>query len=187
MLFRQATLEAIAEGRVTVAFRRWRRATVREGGSLRTAIGVLAIDAVERVALADLTDRDARDAGYSDLDTLKADLSKRREGSTYRVAFHLAGADPRIAWRNQTDLTPDEVAALRERLARWDRVSRRGPWTGTYIGLIARSPATRAADLAAEIGVATSVSKPTCENSRNSASPRASRSDTGCHRWGKHT
>lgn len=50
MLFERETLTAIEEGRVTVAFRRWRRPTVRAGGTLTAAVGVLSIDAVEEVA-----------------------------------------------------------------------------------------------------------------------------------------
>nr|NIM48796.1 hypothetical protein [Gemmatimonadales bacterium] len=55
MLFKQAALAALAEGKVTVAFRRWRRLTVRAGGTLVTPVGVLAINGVERVALGAIT------------------------------------------------------------------------------------------------------------------------------------
>ena len=46
MLFRHDILQGIAEGRVTLAFRRWRRAPPRDGSSLRTPIGVLRLDRV---------------------------------------------------------------------------------------------------------------------------------------------
>jgi hypothetical protein len=49
VLFRQDVLRRIGEGEVTVAFRRWRRPTVRAGGTLRTKAGVLAIESVEVV------------------------------------------------------------------------------------------------------------------------------------------
>ena len=52
MLFKQATLAAIAAARVTLAFRRRRRPTARAGGTLATPVGILAIDAVSgKVAL----------------------------------------------------------------------------------------------------------------------------------------
>ena len=47
MLFRQHVLAEIASGDVTLAFRRWTKPTVKAGGTLRTAVGVLAIDAVD--------------------------------------------------------------------------------------------------------------------------------------------
>jgi hypothetical protein len=57
MLFKQATLAAIAAGRVTLAFRRWRRPTVRAGGTLVTPVGMLAIDAVGGKAALAVLDR----------------------------------------------------------------------------------------------------------------------------------
>ena len=48
MLFRSAELEEIRSGRVTAAVRRWRRPTVRAGGTLTTPIGMLDILEVRR-------------------------------------------------------------------------------------------------------------------------------------------
>ena len=49
MLFRQHVLAAIASGDVTLAFRRWTKPTVRAGGTLRTAVSVLAIDVIDEI------------------------------------------------------------------------------------------------------------------------------------------
>lgn len=51
MLFKKAFLEKIRDGRVTLAFRRWRRPTVKSGGTLLTAVGELPIVSVTQVAL----------------------------------------------------------------------------------------------------------------------------------------
>ena len=155
MLFKQAMLQAIVHGKVTVAFRRWRRPTVRAGGTLTTAVGVLAIDSVEKRALSSITTKDARAAGYRDVADLKAALSKRREGSLYRVTFHLAGADPRIALRSRARLTAREITDLQEQITRWDRASRSGPWARNYLAVLERSPGVRAGDLADEVGADT--------------------------------
>ena len=64
MLFRLATLDAIAAGDVTIAYRRWTRPTVKQGGTLVTPVGVLAIDALEVVDPATITEADARRAGH---------------------------------------------------------------------------------------------------------------------------
>lgn len=151
MLLKRATLEGIAEGRITLAFRRWKRPTVRAGGELRTSIGVLAIDAVDRVSEGDITDTDARAAGYPDGDALLSELKRRPEGDLYRVALHLAGDDPRAALREQDALDDEAVAAIAARLDRFDRSSSRGPWTEAVLRLIADSPGTRAPDLAAAL------------------------------------
>jgi hypothetical protein len=44
MLFRQRSWPGIADGSLTIAFRRWKRPTVRVGGTSRTARGLIAID-----------------------------------------------------------------------------------------------------------------------------------------------
>jgi hypothetical protein len=63
MLFRQDSLDGIREGRITLAFRRWRRPTVRTGGTLMLPIDQLQIVEVRQIAdgdIEDLTDDDVR-------------------------------------------------------------------------------------------------------------------------------
>lgn len=151
MLFKRPVLDAIAAGEIDLAFRRFKRPTVRAGGTLRTAVGVLAIDAVEPIDEADVTDAEARRAGCASRAELLAGL--RREGRLYRIALHLAGPDPRLALRQETDLTAADVAELDRRLACYDAASRRGPWTETTLKLIADHPATGAVELARRAGV----------------------------------
>jgi exonuclease VII large subunit len=151
MLIKQRDLQRIVTGEITLAFRRWKRPTVKRGGALRTPIGVLAIDAIDEVRLADITPSDARRAGFESLAALQQELSSRREGRFYRIALSLAGPDPRIQLRQQTKFTSQELQSLSERLARLDRASRRGAWTKQVLQLIARRPATLAAELAQSI------------------------------------
>jgi hypothetical protein len=150
MLFRQDVLRRIGEGEVTLAFRRWRRPTVRAGGTLRTRVGVLAIDSVEVIDEQDVTDADARRAGAADREALLAGL--RPEGTLHRIEFRLVGPDPRIALRERAGISPAERAAIDARLARLDAASRHGPWTRAVLELIAERPGTRAPDLAATLG-----------------------------------
>ena len=151
VLFPLDTLRRIEAGEVTVAFRRWRRPTVRAGGTLRTRIGVLAIECVDKVDESAVRDADARKAGHGN----RAEVLERcagRAGDLYRIGFRLAGPDPRIELRERDDIEPSERAEIDARLARLDAASRRGPWTATVLALIAERPATRAPDLAAELG-----------------------------------
>ena len=150
MLFRLETLRGIEAGEVTLAFRRWRHPTVRAGGTLRTRAGVLAIESVEPVKEAAISDAEARRAGAADRAELIAQL--RPGGTLYRIEFRLAGPDPRIALRERADLDDEERAAIDARLARFDAASRHGPWTVRVLDLIAERPATRAPELAAELG-----------------------------------
>ena len=151
MLFPPDTLAAIADGRIDLAFRRWERPRVKAGGLQRTAIGVVAFDAVERVAGRAITADDARRAGFFSRDQLLAFLDRRSAGQIYRVGLRLAGPDPRIALR-QAEPGADETADILRRLARLDAASRHGPWTRAVLELIASRPGVMAADLAALLG-----------------------------------
>lgn len=89
MLFKAAVLDAIAAGAVTLAFRVWRRPTVRAGGTLTTPVGILAIHAVDVVGLDEIDDGDARKAGFEGHADLIATLpaSLPAGASLYRIAF----------------------------------------------------------------------------------------------------
>ncbi|ONI70983.1 hypothetical protein ALI144C_51435 [Actinosynnema sp. ALI-1.44] len=150
MLIRQNVLERIRAGAVTLAFRRWSRPTVKAGGTLKTAVGVLAIDSVERVPLRRITAKDARLAGYNTLAELTSSLTGR-DGDVYRAALRFVGDDPRVSLRESLP-SPEEVALISSTLRRMDERSKRGPWTFAVLSLIAARPGVRAPDLAASLG-----------------------------------
>jgi hypothetical protein len=158
VLLRRSVLEEILAGQVTLVFRRWLRPSVRAGGTLKTAIGVLAIEDVARTTESQIQDVDARAAGYPDRSALLAD-SSQRAGDWYRVRVRFAGADPRIALRESEDLEPADLEELERRLQRFDAASRSGPWTREALRLIGDRPAVLAARLAREIDQPTDVFK----------------------------
>lgn len=145
MLFKAPVLKAVAEGEVDLAFRRWRRPTVKAGGTLTTPIGVLAIDAVDQITIEALGEAEARRAGFASRAAALAALEG--EAPLYRIAFRLAGADPRAALRDDT--SRPGLDAVEAALARLDA---RTPWTTQTLDLIAENPAVRAPDLAARLG-----------------------------------
>jgi hypothetical protein len=170
VLFKRHVLDGLADGTITVVFRRWAHARVRAGSRLRTAVGVVLVDAVDEMNFTDITEEDAHCAGFSSrtalLDDLgspsqapapaaaggkaaaAADLATQRDGRVYRIALHVAGPDPRVELRGRDDLTGDELAEVERRLARLDGASRRGDWTLAVLRLIRDRPAVRAGDLA---------------------------------------
>lgn len=151
MLFKSRFWPGLADGSITLTFRRWRSAQVRVGGSYRTPAGVLQVDDVRLVEPGSITAREARAAGYAGVAELRGAVGDA-PGALHRVRFHLAGDDPRIALRAAAKLDGDAWAALAARLARLDRASPRGPWTTAVLRRIAARPAVRAGDLAAELG-----------------------------------
>ncbi len=141
-------------GEVTVAVRRWKRPTVKAGGTLRTPSGVLAIESVQRVRLTDLDAATAHAAGYPTRKALIDSLAPTRN-PLYLVRFRPGGPDPRVALRERADITAAERAELDRRLDGFDERSPRGPWTRRTLRTIAERPAVRAPDLAAAAGVET--------------------------------
>ena len=142
----------IACGRISLAYRRWKRPTVRPGGSLKTAIGVLAIDSVKTILEDEISEQDGRRAGHKSRADLLAHLTSRPGTKLYRIGLHFAGADPRIALRERASLTDEDVTELRGRLDRLDKHGRSGPWTIKVLKLIGEQPETLASKLAAAGG-----------------------------------
>jgi hypothetical protein len=149
MLFNARALEGIAAGEIDLAFRRWKRPTVRAGGTLRTRAGVIAIDAVEPTSERRIRAEDARRAGFAS----RAELlhSLRSGGRLYRIEFRRVGDDPRAALRERSEITEQERAQIDSRLDRMDR-SRGESWTRELLKLIGEQPETLAADLASSLG-----------------------------------
>jgi hypothetical protein len=143
-----ATLRAVRDGSVTVAFRRWTQPRVRVGTKLRTAVGLVEIVSVDEVDPGSITDADARASGAAGRDALLEALAQRPGDHTYRIGLRYAGVDPRIALRSDTD----DLDGVRARLDAIDARSPRGPWTRPVLELIERHPETRAADLAPMLG-----------------------------------
>ena len=152
MLLRTADLERIADGTVTLAFRRWSRPTVKAGGALLTARGQLEIVAVDPVDPNRIGPEEARAAGFAS----RADLLRKldeRQGPVYRVRFGRLLPDPRIALRERIPDEP-EMTRILDRLRRSDGRSSTGAWTRKALELIRDRPAVRAGDLASTAGLA---------------------------------
>jgi hypothetical protein len=153
VLLDNPTLEGIVEGRIRVVFRNWKRPTVKTGGTLRTRMGVLAIESVEPISQRQITAEDVKLAGFSDRSELTRML-QGREGDLYRIRVRLAGEDPRIALR-QKKLNAEDRAIVEKRLQRMDAASEQGPWTRQYLELIEARPGQRAPELAEMVGLTT--------------------------------
>lgn len=151
MIFRQEFLDGIRDGSITLAFRRWRRPSVKSGSTLLTPVGQLQIESVTRVASQTISAADARRAGYESRDELLEDLTHTPEGDVYRVEFGGLRADPRIALRESVP-DADGLEALAARLRRLDNHAGGKPWTLRVLESIDAHPAVRAGDLCVMVG-----------------------------------
>jgi hypothetical protein len=150
LLLPMKAAQGVADGSVRLAYRRWRKQDVQPGHVFTTVAGRVRVEGVTVVSADDITDEEARLAGWPDAERLRRKLAP--EGETYRVELAYAGPDPRVALRSSDSLTEEDVADLDRRLERLDRASSHGPWTLHYLELIREHPQRRAPDLAELVG-----------------------------------
>ena len=154
LLFKKAFFDGLVTGAITLTFRRWQKAHVKPGGRYRChPIGVLEVEAVQVVAARSITARDAAAAGFLSLDALVVYLTELGplddDSPIYRVTLRHGGDGDRVAGALDEELSGDDVATLRERLARMDRDE---AWTKKTLALIAKMPRVAASKLAARLG-----------------------------------
>ena len=149
MLINADDFEAIVSGRVDTAFRRWVRPTVKAGGTLTTSAGVLAIDAVDVVALNAVTAEDLKRAGFEDRAGLDMMLGDRK-GTLHRIRLRYVGEDPRLALRDTAAFSAADADAMDQTLGRMDGST---PWVQRTLQLIGERPGHSAQELAGVLGV----------------------------------
>jgi hypothetical protein len=153
LLFKKPFHAGLQSGAVTLTFRRWQKPHVKPGGRYRChPIGVLEVDAVALVTVADITADDARRAGFATRDELVAYLAELGEltpaTALYRVELHHGGDGDRVELALADALTGDDVATIRDKLARMDQD---GKWTAKTLAIIDAHPRVAASQLAKKL------------------------------------
>ncbi len=159
MLIKDEIIERIRSGEITVLFRRWSRPGAKEGGTQMTQSGVIGIDSVEKVLPDEITETDAREAGFPSVVDLLYHLGYR-DDPIYRIRVRWVGEDPRIALRDNDDLSDAELAEIIAKLDKMDRSSKSGRWTRSYLEVIQSMPATYSGLLANYLGLSKADFKP---------------------------
>ena len=95
MLIKLEVLEAIKRGEITLQFRRWSRPSVKPGGTLKTKVGLLKIGRIDDMRPADVSEADARKAGFHDLAAFQKWLATMKEGPLFqRIEVSYLGDTP---------------------------------------------------------------------------------------------
>jgi hypothetical protein len=153
MLIEKRLHKGIQDGSITVMFRRWKRRQVTAGNVYRTAAGRIVVDEVVQVAPSRIRRADALAAGYTSVAEAVADLRGTPGDPVFLLRLRPAeDEDPRAVLADAAELSSSDIEEITRRLARLDHASNHGPWTEETLAIIQRRPATRAGDLAEELG-----------------------------------
>jgi hypothetical protein len=163
LFFTKRFQDGIVRGEVTLTFRRWDRARVKVGGRYRVhPIGVVEVTGLARVSVDAIGEDDARAAGFGSIAELRAYLAEGPQGPlapgerVHRVALVHGGDGDRVQGALDRALSPDDVRAIDEALARLDGDA---PWTRATLARIAENPRVAASKLAALEGQETAPFK----------------------------
>ena len=151
MLFTQQHLAGIKSGKISVAFRKWKKPAVKKGSLMKTAIGQLEVMDLSQISISQIGDQEATDAGFENRSALLKVLSSVNEGALYKINLRYHSPDPRIELRSQNSLTEEEFLQLKKKLERLDRYSKNGKWTTEILSVIQENPKVKAKHLSAKL------------------------------------
>ena len=93
MHFARETHPGIADGTVTLTFRRWSRPQAKVGGRYRIGAVTIEVDDMELVPFSTVTDADARRSGHPDREALRAITAHSgpvdEDTLVHRIEFHV--------------------------------------------------------------------------------------------------
>lgn len=84
MLIKREVLEAIRRGEIDIQFRRWTRPTVKPGGTLKTRLGLFRIGRIDDMSPDDVSEEDARRAGFADVADFRRWLDTMKQGPLFQ-------------------------------------------------------------------------------------------------------
>ena len=94
MQIKREVLEAIKAGSIDLQFRRWTRPSVKPGGTLKTKLGQLRIGRIDDMRPEDVTDAEARRAGFADVADFRRWLGTMKQGPLFqRIEVSWQGDD----------------------------------------------------------------------------------------------
>lgn len=148
MLFKKKHLKGIKNGTISLAFRKWEQCRVKTGSRIKTSVGIVEIQSITKVNPGGISESDAEHAGYNSKKELLTILDKRKSGMIFKIGVGYFSEDPRIALREQSHLSAEEVQLISRKLKRLDTYSRTGKWTLELLTVISENPHLKASDLA---------------------------------------
>lgn len=140
MLFKQIHLVGIKSGEITVAFRKWKRVSVKSGSLLHTSVGLLEIGEIRVVNEIDITEEEAIQAGFISKKQLLKSFLSNNGGHIFKISVRYHSEDPRIKLREETVISEQRYTDLKKKLQKLDDYSKYGHWTNKVIYTIKENP-----------------------------------------------
>ncbi|MEM7110481.1 MAG: hypothetical protein AAF519_19790 [Bacteroidota bacterium] len=152
MLFKKKFLDLIEQGEIKIAFRKWSRPSVTESKTLLTPAGLLRIKSVKIIDYDQISDHEIVQAGYADRKELNKELAFKETGDIYKIEFDLEGVDPRIALRENSNISNAEMTKILDKLKRLDTSGKVKNWTFKVLDLLDREPGKYALEYSTQLG-----------------------------------
>ncbi|WP_051959841.1 ASCH domain-containing protein [Sphingobacterium sp. ML3W] len=148
MLFKKVHLQGIKSGKITFAFRKWQKSSVKCGSLLHTSVGLVEIGKIETISENDITEQDAIQAGFTDKQQLLKSFTPNSKGTIFKISVSYHSADPRIKLREKMQLSEQGFTVLKKKLERLDNYSKQGYWTNKVLLTIKDNPNLHAIGIA---------------------------------------
>lgn len=152
MLFKQKHLEGIKAGKISLAFRKWKKLSVKKGDLIKTEVGIIKIGNVTKINPKEIIEIEAFKAGFASAQALISLLEGQKDGGIYRIEVSCE-QDEEVALDEEMEadiaaIDPEELAEVTLEIQDLDKVSKVGKWTKKTLQAIQQNPNLKSADLA---------------------------------------
>ena len=145
MQFTKEFKTGIRAGKVTRSYRLWKQPRAKVGGRYNLhPDGMIEVTGISQVAPGEISDQEARRAGFGDAEALRDFLKTRNKVTLVEFRY----LDPGLTGQPERDrVDSDALQTLTAKLEQMDARSE-APWTSRVLRVIAINPGRRAGDLA---------------------------------------
>ena len=151
MILTSRVAAGVADGSVSLAFRRWKTLRVKPGNTFRSTAGIVAVGDISVIAVGDITEQQAQAAGAASKDELVKTFRGDPADPVFKIELTWDGPDTRVDLGDDEVLTDEDCANIDRRLARLDQSSRHGAWTRCTLLAIHQHPGLHAESLRGEL------------------------------------
>lgn len=152
MLFKQKHLDGIKEGKVSLAFRKWKSTPLKKGSLLKTSVGIVEITDIAIINQPHINEIDAQKAGFINLESLLKSIYSEDAGKIYKIHVRFLKEDKASKPKEKSSLSQGEIDMLKAKLLQMDKYARHGFWTKDILTSIKDNPKLSLTQLSEKTG-----------------------------------